>query len=329
MRLMLRQFRALAGLTAMECMRQPIFLLLTATCVSATALAPMLLMHRFGEEGRLARDSGLAFHFLFGLLATGYAACMALSRERTNGGGAIVLRKPVGRVMSFLAKFGGVACVALAFSFCAMISTLLAERVAERFLTLPEVSAFAEDTRTGRLLAAAPPAAFLVAGLIQWRYRRPFASTAFLVLALLLVGITAGCGFYDYFGRWAPYDLRLDWRIVPAGLLVTLALLVAGAVALALSTRLAVTPVLAALVGVFLMGLLSDAIFGARAADNALWAGLYRLIPNWQHFWMADALGDGGTISAGYGLRATIYAILYMAGALSLGAAAFRNADLQ
>ena len=69
--LRIRQFLTMAGLTAVEAIRQPICLLLTTACVVLTALIPLLTLHNFGEDGKLARDSGLAFHLVFGLLVAG------------------------------------------------------------------------------------------------------------------------------------------------------------------------------------------------------------------------------------------------------------------
>ena len=324
-----RQFRALAGLTALEAMRQPLFLLLTASCVAATALAPLVLMHQFGEEGRLARDGGLAFHFVFGLFVAGYTACVSLSREMRHGTAAAVLSKPVGRAMFFLAKFAGVACVVIAFSFCATLATLMAERVSERFMLEPGFTGFVTDTRLGVMLAVSPLVAFLVAGFVNWRRGRPFESTAFGMLALFLMVAAVMACLFDRRGQWAPFDPLFQFAIVPASLLITLALLTLAALALALSTRLGVTPTLTLLSTLFLLGLMSDHWFGTRAAGNPLFGALYRLLPNWQHFWMSDALSEGGSISVGYGVQAAIYGALYVAGVLCLGGASFYGADVE
>ena len=85
MMLRVRQFVTLSILTAVEATRQPICLLLTTTCILLTMLTPMLALHNFGEDGRLARDSGLAYQFVFGLFVAAYAACSSLAREMRSG----------------------------------------------------------------------------------------------------------------------------------------------------------------------------------------------------------------------------------------------------
>ncbi|MDP6848726.1 MAG: hypothetical protein QGI24_08055, partial [Kiritimatiellia bacterium] len=139
----------------MEAVRQPVCLLLSATCVLLTAIIPMVLMHNLGEDGRIARDSGLAFHLVFGLFISGYAACSSLSREMHSGTAAVVLSKPVDRALFFLAKYAGVTVLVFLFSACACISTLLAERTAERFISNSTLLGYVTDWQTGKMLIGA------------------------------------------------------------------------------------------------------------------------------------------------------------------------------
>jgi ABC-2 type transport system permease protein len=325
----LRQFLALSGLTALEALRQPICLLLTVSCVLLTALAPLLLVHNFGEEGRLARDAGLALHFVFGLLLAAYLASSCLARERHSGTVSSVLSKPVGRTLFFLAKFAGLVGVLLVFSVCACAATLLAERVAEKFVMAGDVSGYVTDWPTGARLALAPLAALLAAGALNYFRKRPFASAAFGWLAALLLAALVASGFYDRTGQWAPFHWQVQWRIVPASILVTLGLITLSAVALSLSTRLNAVPIVTVCGGVFVVGLMSDYLFGRLAHASRLAAALYWLTPNWQHFWVADALGKGGTVPLEYVARAALYGAVYAAAVLCLGAWAFRRAEMR
>ena len=127
----MRRFVTLSVVTALEVLRQPVCLLLTVSCIVLTALTPLVLLHQFGEDGKIARDSGLAYHFMFGMLLVGYSACSALSREIRNGTASLFLSKPVSRYVYFGAKFAGLLMVVAAFSLCATMSTIIAERVSE------------------------------------------------------------------------------------------------------------------------------------------------------------------------------------------------------
>jgi hypothetical protein len=325
--LRVRQFLTLAGLTAVEAIRQPICILLTAACVILMGLMPLLLLHTFGEDGRLVRDSALAFHFVFGLFIVGYAACSSLAREMRSGTASAVLSKPVGREVFFLSKFAGIAAVICAFSMCATISTLLSERIAEKFLE--DRMVWVTDIQTGRMLIAAPFVAFLIAGIINYATRRPFESTAFGLLIVSLLAVFFIAGFFDTFGHVAPFDSRAQWRIVPASLLITMALIVLSAIALGLSVKLGTVPTLTLLFLVLIAGLVSDYALGRLSATSNTALVLYRLIPNLQNFWVPEALANGGRIPLTYLVNAGIYGAAYSAGILCLGVIAFRHTEMK
>jgi hypothetical protein len=318
---------ALAALASREALRQPIFLLLTISCAALSAALPLVLMHKFGEDGKLVRESALAFHFVFGLFATGTAASWSLSREVRSGTAAVVLSKPVGRDMFFLSKFAGVAAVAAAFSVCVTVSTLLSERVSERFAAEPLPGGYAIDWHTAGRQWLAIGLALLAAGLANYR-RRPFTSSAFWFLFGFQLVAFAACGLFDRAGAWAPFQWSIDWRIVPAAALVTAALVVFSAIALALSTRLSTVPTVTVCCAVFLAGLMSDYLFGRHAAVSLPAAAAHGVLPNWQNFWLAEALADGGAIPLSYLGQAMAYAALYAGAVLCAGLALFRRADV-
>ena len=326
--LRLRQFFALAGLAALEAIRQPILLLLTVTCVLATTLTPLTLMHNFGEDGKLARDGGLAFHLVFGLFVAAYAAGSSLSREMRGGTASAVLSKPVSREVFFVAKFAGIAAVVVAFSLCATIATLMSERIAEHFVVTSRQAGFSTDWAAGRLLLAAPAAACLIAGLLNYAARRPFQSTAYGLLIVCLLAAFWVSGFFDRSGHWAPLDFGVQWRIAPVSLLVTLALVMLAALAVSLATRLDTVPTLSVCGGVFLLGLVSDHLFGGPGAGPAARL-LHGVIPNWQHFWLCDALDGGGSVTWSYVLKAAGYAAVSAAACLLFGIVSFRHAEVK
>jgi len=314
---------ALAGLTTAECVRQPIYLLLTTAAVVLTGIAPMLAMHQFGEEGRLARDAGLALQLTIGLAVAVTTASTALAKERSEGTAGALLSKPVGRTLVFLGKYAGVAVVLLGFSVCSLLATLMAERVSERFLELPSFTGYVTDYPTGIRLLLTIPAAYAVAAVVNYRTRRPFASVAFRTLLGLLLAALLVCAFFDRAGQLAGFAFEVDWRIVPASLLVTLALLVMAAFALAFSVRLNTVPTLAACAALLALGLVSAYLF----RGNGWTAALYRVVPDWQHFWMPDALRSGGRIPDAYLTSAGLYAAGWTTAVLAFGAWLFRRSE--
>jgi ABC-type transport system involved in multi-copper enzyme maturation permease subunit len=329
MMLRIKQFLTLAGLTVVEALRQPICLLLTAGCVFLIAVIPLAIMHTFGEDGKQVRDGALAFHFVFGLFLVAHAAGSLLSREVKNGTASAVLSKPVNRELFFLSKFAGITVVVLLFSLCATAATLLSERVAEKFYFTNTFVGYLTDWRIGTMLIAVPFLACVFAAFINYRLRTPFASTAFGLIVFFLAVVFAICGFMDRQGFLSSFDLHVQWRIVPVSILITMALVVLTAIATALSTRLDTVPTLVICSAIFIFGLMSDYVFGRGAAESGLLAFLYAVVPNWQHFWAADALSGGGTVPLMYLVNAGVYAAAYSLAVLFLGMLSFRHTEMK
>jgi len=76
--------------------------------------------------------------------------------------------------------------------------------------------------------------------------------------------------------------------------------------------------------------LMSDYFFGRTAQHGAPLASiLYSIIPNWQLFWLADAIDTGkSTFHWGYVAKALGYAVCYAGAALLAGAMLFEDREL-
>lgn len=306
----LRQIRSLSTLSALEILREPVCLLLITTCALLQLLNPVLIIHPFGEPGKLARDGALAFHFVFGLFVAAYGSSSALNREVRNGTAAAVLAKPVSRHVFFLSKFFGIALVVLLFSVLATCGTLLNQVIASHVRELHWVA----------LLPLVPVLALAAAALMNYLADRPFVASAFLLLLLTMLVATTAVAFVHG---------EMPWRVVRANLLITCALLMLAAIAVTLSTRLRTAPTVVGCTMAFLLGLVSDYLFGRHAATSMPAALLYRLTPNWQHFWVTDGLVGDGTIPWDYLADAMTYGGLYLVGVLLLGLALFQSTELE
>jgi ABC-type transport system involved in multi-copper enzyme maturation permease subunit len=251
------------------------------------------------------------------------SASASLAREIRTGTALAVLSKPVGRAQFFLAKYAGLAAALTVLSYVNLIGVLLASRMtfdAYGQTDLPAIGIFA----TGIGLA------YALAGFSNFFLRRPFVSDAVLALVVLATG--AAFLVFRFTKQMESLDTlaQVDWRLVPAGILILFSLWILAALALACSTRLDTIPTLAICSALFLIGLMSDYFFGTRAERGEWWAsGLYTLIPNWQLFWFADALDMGkSTFQWGYVGKAFAYMITYAAAALAVGTALFEEREL-
>jgi hypothetical protein len=122
----------------------------------------------------------------------------------------------------------------------------------------------------------------------------------------------------------------VNWDLLPAGILILFALWILAALALACSTRFDTIATLAICTAIFLVGLMSDYFFGRAAEHGSWWAStLYSVIPNWQLFWLADAINMGkSTYHWAYVAKAFVYAVCYAGAALAAGAVLFEEREL-
>ncbi len=325
MRARLISLFTLARLTASETARHPVCLLLMLSCIIAAILTPMLYMHNLGGGAMLAREGALAFHLTFGLCIAGYAASVALTREIHDGTAAAVLARPVSRELFFLAKYLGIAAVIITFSVAATVAALLAARIGRVF----NVSLTgAQDTLVAAMALSFPLLSCMAAALLNYRRGTSFQARAFWFIPLSMLVALGLAGCLDQNGSWAPYDLRVEGAVLQAAVLITLALCTLAAIALTLSVRLARIPVLALTVLVLMTGLLSDYVFGRAAATSLPARAVYILIPNWQHFWLSDAISQGTRIPLSYLAGVALYAGLYTGGTLLAGIALMRHVDI-
>ena len=321
---MLRRFQAflaLATLTARETLRQPLCLLLAATAVAACAVLPLVVSHTLGESQAMMADTALALHLLPGMLLAGFGAGLTLTAECRRGTAAAVLSKPVGRELFYLAKFAGLAAVMLLFSILITLAGMLAVRVL--------ADAYRADRRVALPLLVAIPVAFAAAGVRNYLRRAPFSSGAFAALLIALLLAFVGVGFFDAEGHRVAFGAAYDWALVPANALLAMALWVLAALALALATRLTMVPLVTLCSAVFFVGLISDYLFGRAAAHSRVAAALYAVLPNWQHFWMADAVHLHEPIPAAYLARAAAYAGFCLLALLAAGIVSFRTVDVK
>ena len=323
----MRQFLTIATNAFMELIRQPVFLLLMTASVLFEIFLAVPYYFAFGDETKLVENSALAVMLLSGLLGAVLSASASLAQEIRTGTALAVLSKPVGRAQFFLAKYAGLASALTMLSYVNLIGVLLASWMsfdAYGRTNMPALGIF----------AAGVTVAYALAGFSNFFLRRPFVSDAVLAL---VVTTTLAAFLVFQFGRQMQslgVEAHVDWRLVPAGILILFALWMLAALALACSTRLDTIPTLAVCSAFFLIGLMSDYFYsqmgGKLAGSGPWWAStLYTIVPNWQLFWFADALDMGkSTFHWGYVGKAFAYVVAYAGAALAVGTALFEEREL-
>src|SRR5215831_8131721 len=263
----MRQFVTIAINTFMELVRQPVFLLLmTSSAVFEIFLATPFYF-AFGDEPKLVKNSVLAVMLLGGLLGAVLSASAALAREIRGGTALAVLSKPVGRAQFVLAKYAGVVLALTLMTYINLIAALIASRMVFDAYGSTDMAALG-------IFTAGVVLAYALAGFSNFFLRRPFVSDAFFSLVLM---VTLAAFLIFQFTKQTQSlgeAAAVDWRMVPAAILILFALWILAALALACSTRLDVIPTLAICSAFFLLGIMSDYLFGRPADKGSWWASV-------------------------------------------------------
>ena len=319
----MRQFVTIATNAFMELVRQPVFLLLmTSSAVFEIFLATPYYF-AFGDEPKLVKNSTLAVMLLAGLLGAVLSASASLAREIRTGTALAVLSKPVGRAQFLLAKYAGLAAALTLLTYVNLVAALLASRMA--FDAYGSTDLFAVGIFVLGLLLA-----YLLGGFSNFFLRRPFVSDAVFSLILMWTIAFIVISFYTKEGKPQAFATGVDWQLIPAAVLILFALWILAGLALACSTRFDIIPTLAICSAFFLLGTMSDYLFGRRADAGSWWASvLYTVTPNWQLFWLADALEMGkSTFHWDYVGKAFVYVVGYVGATLAIAVMLFEEREL-
>ncbi len=254
----MRQFVTIATNAFMELVRQPVFLLLmTSSAVFEIFLATPYYF-AFGDEPKLVKNSTLAVMLLAGLFGAVLSASASLAREIRTGTALAVLSKPVGKARFLLAKYTGLMVALALLTYVNLIAALLASRMA--FDAYGSTDLFAWG-----MFALGLVIAYALGGFSNFFLRRPFVSDAVFSLLVMVTVAFIVTSFFDQHGKPRAFGTGVDWRLIPAAVLILFALWILAGLALACSTRLDMIPTLAICSALFLLGIMSDYLFGRRA----------------------------------------------------------------
>jgi ABC-2 type transport system permease protein len=379
----MRQFITIAANAFMELVRQPVFLLLTTSTAAFEIFLATPYYFAFGDEPKLVKNSVLAVMLLAGLLGAVLSASASLAREVRTGTALAVLSKPVGRTQFLLAKYTGLILALTLMTYINLVAALVASR-----MTFDAYGG--TDTAALGIFGAGIVIAYAVAGFGNFFLRRTFVSDAFIALAVMVT--LAAFVIFEFTQQQQSIGemAQVDWRLIPAAVLILFAVWIFAALALACSTRFDMIPTLAICSAFFLIGIMSDYLFGRQAepvwrydlkeeAESSRWSDsqkallrelaakydkdqsgklelaerdsvdaedrarlaaagmggsrwasvLYTVTPNWQLFWLADALAMGKTtFHWGYVAKAFAYAAGYVGAVLAFAILLFEEREL-
>jgi len=306
--------------TFTETIRQPVYCVIIVAALFLFVLSPAITMYTIEDDNKLLREIGLSTLFLTGLFIAIFSASGAVNEEIENKTITTVLSKPISRPVFVIGKFLGVSLAVILAHYICTIAIL--------FVTRHGVMESAAQTHDWTVLTVAGVAiigTIALTALFNFSYGWRASSTGILLLAIfstLGVGILA---FVDRHWQFNPARNGFNSLDIYGSVLLLFAVMIIVALAVALSTRFNIVVTLSCCIGIFLLGLVSDYVFG-RFAETYLWAKIGRfLVPNLQMFWVSDAIYEGSSIPVKYIGMASTYAISYTTAVLMLAIASFQR----
>lgn len=306
--------------TFTETLRQPVYTVIITAALLLFFISPSLTMYSISDDNKFLREINLSTLFLTSLFIAIFAASGTVGEEIEDKTIMTVLTKPVRRPIFIIAKFLGVAAaVALAHYICT-----IALLMSIRHGVLETVN----DTHDWTVISAAGGVmvlSLLLTAFFNYVYDWKFSSTLVVTTGLFATLGIILLFFIDRNWQFAPQNNGINSLDVYGSVLLFLASIVIAAVAVTISTRFNIVITLSACVGIFLLGLISDYVFG-RFAETRIWAKIGRfIVPNLQVFWISDAIYEGSEMPVRYILISASYAICYTAAILSVAIALFQR----
>ena len=284
--------------TLRETLRDPIFFMLLLFAMIFIGLFPGMALFMISDEIKFIVDSGMATILTFGLLAAVLSSSNTVNREMRNGTVLLLMSKPVNRVVFVLSKIIGVSIALMFFVFICISSTIFSIGV---FLDM-------ENFVCGYLYIGVILFAFIFSGVRNYYKGTPFGANCVYVLLVTMPIIVY------FFGSMSG---AIDF----SSLLIALALLfcaviLMGAITVLLAIKYDLVVNMFLSMTIFLGGLLSS-YFVKVSSDITILGPVVKLfsyiIPNWQFFWLADALTKRSEIPLSYLGMNIVYALVYLA----------------
>ncbi len=321
---MLLKVLTIAGNAFRETVRQPVYCVVVGVALVAIATSPSFSMFTLMEGEKLVQDMGLSTILLAGLLLAVLSASHVVTEEIRGRTALMVMARPVSRASFVLGKFVGVA---LAQAVAAYLLTLVLTMTVR--IGVPE----AAYTKLDNALMAGEGAALALTLLLalgaNFLFDKPFTSSAVVAALVLFTAVFLGFGFTDKELKAVPYLSAYKADTVKACVTAFPTVLVLTAAGVACATRLSLVGSIVGCSLFYVVGVLNDYVLGRYAASSLLAAVPYTLLPNFQVFWMGDALSAETPIPWSYVRNALGYGSAYAAALVFLAMFLFETREIQ
>jgi hypothetical protein len=312
---------SIAKNTFIETIRQPVYAVIVAAAAFLFFISPSLTMYTMEDDNKLLRELGLSTLFIAGLFIATFSASAAITEEIETKTILTTLSKPIPRYIFILGKFLGVIVAVILAHYIFTIAMLMTIRHG--------VLSKATDTHDMTVIISAAiiiGLSFVITAFLNYSYDWKFTSTVIVLASIFATGTVVFLSLIDRNWKFNPAGNGINSLDVYASILLLIALFILTAAALMFSARFNVLVTLSCCIGLFLLGLISDYVFG-RFAESHLWAKIGKIIvPSLQVFWISDAIYEQTSkITPEYVASCGIYGLIYTVAFILIAIALFER----
>ena len=354
---LLEQFLAIARNTFLESIRQPVVFVIALAGTLFIALSNPFATFTLENDQRMFVDIGLSSVFLAGVIGAAFVATNVLTREIENRTVLTVVSKPVPRPIFILGKYLGVSLCLLVLMTYLILTFMIVD-------VHGSLETAASKYHMPVLVFGGCGILIGVGAGIWCNYFYNWAFGATTLIFMVPIAALVYLLVLVFEREWATQAISTDFRPqlwIAAGMLF-MAVLILSSIAIAASTRLNQLLTLIVTCGFFMLGLLSDWLFGrplarmndalrenaelaAAGAESTGSAGpvalqgfaiveywalsiAHTVVPNFQIFWLADAVNQGHPIPFQYVGITLGYGTLLILAALCIAVILFQRREV-
>ena len=320
---MVGKVATIAGNAFRETVRQPVYCILLGAAAVVIALSPAFSMFTLMESVKLVQDMGLSTILLAGLFLAVLSASTVVTEEIRGRTALMVIARPVGRGEFVLGKFLGLLLAQAVAAYLLSIILVLTVRVG-----VPEAASSQIDTTVIWCEIGVAVVAIALGLGANYFFDKPFPSAAISAAFVLFTLTFLVLAFFDRDTKPAAFLSAMDMNTFRSCVVLFPMLAILTAAAVACATRLSLLLSVLACTVFFILGILSEYLFGRLAEKSYVAAVPYTLLPSFQVFWMGDALSADKVIPWPYVGSAIGYGALYAAALLFLGMLLFERREI-
>lgn len=302
--------------TFRESIREPVYFLMLLASMLLIGHYPWLTIFVFFEQLKLVVDSSMATTMLFGLAVSVLCASHTVSREMRNGTVLLLLSKPVARWSFVLGKIAGIAAASLLFTFICSCASVISVYIA--------VDQFRMEMHLYGAFLGIVAVSCVLGMVLNFLKGSSFAEYSTYALTVVVFAMLCYCYKFQPHPELSLRDLG------KALFMLNIATVIMATLAVGAATRLDVVPTMCICSVLFFLGLMSSHLFlrpDASPVIKLICDFCYAVIPNWQFFWLADAIAVGRHIPGEYVINGCIYAAIYFILATLWAVILFQNRE--